>query len=152
MSTEKTSYNIVDTLKEKPVVSALCAAWFPAAVGIGQAADVIQSDIGLRILEGMFYAAPVAAATATGIGLANIVRNKSAISKPFSAAAIGTGVLTAMTWRQAAVADPDGVVMAFNMLFSGAMASAGGAANLVSHYTRNIGPKIGVVKPREPSA
>ena len=141
----------VKTIKEKPVVSALCAAWLPAAIGISQAADVIQSDIGAHILAGMFYAAPVASVTAATIGGMNMVRHKSLLSKPFSALALGTGVMTALAWRSGGPADTSGLAEGISMFFAGASASVGGVSNIISHYTRNVGPTIGVVKPQNPS-
>ncbi len=131
------SETIVDAIKNKPVVSSLCLAFAPAV-------SVLGPDV-------MNYNAAIAACTAmTAVGAINLVRHKSVLSKAFSAAAVAAGGVSTAALL-------DGMNFPGWGEFAGYIvgavgASAAGAANVASHFTRDVGAKIGVVKPNDPSA
>ena len=149
MSSESSTF--LETVKNKPVISSLCAAFAPVAIVTGNVFPV-ESDLGLNVMSGFLYAAPVTCAVGAGIGAMNVFRNKSLISKPFSLLAVGAGVLPILLWRLSVNDNDPVVIQALTAVFAMAGTSAAGVSNLVSHVTRDIGPKIGVVKPNEPSA
>ena len=115
--------------EEFPFVSALTFAFSAAASGAGV--------IGLEDLYGVgLVLSPALLATTSMIALMNLGRNKSALSKVFSAASIGIGAFVAVQFMKAS--SEWGALLEPMMTALPATAAAS-LLNWTSHGTRNVG-------------
>ncbi len=138
MSIDDTISNVVI---KKPTASVLTLAF--SSVGLGALA------VGA---EGVFMttalASPLTLAVASTIGAINLFRNKSGLSKVFSAVSVGTGVVMAGALMQDS-SGWDWLEPVMKCLPATAVASA---ANLASHYTRDRSLSLKLTnKPDDPS-
>jgi hypothetical protein len=133
---------------KKPTVSTLSLAFAAATTVAGLIGSAASTDVAQSIfLTGSFVSVPLLA-TASTIGALNMFRNKSGLSKVFSAVSIGTGGVIAAAMMQ----DSSGWDWLGPVLATGPATVLASGANLASHYTRDKGLSLKVTnKPDDPS-
>lgn len=127
--------NTLSKLRGAPYFSLACATAAPAALS----ASVLSDSFGMAVM-GVGLASPGACAVLTLVGGLNLFRDRSKLSKAFSAAAATAGA-AGLVGYAGTINEPGWE--ALGAFFYAAMGmTAGGILGTIAHYTRNVHLKV----------
>ena len=122
-------------LRGAPYFSLACATAVPAALG----AATLSNTFGM-VAMGVGFASPGACALLTLVGGLNLFRERSKLSKGFSAAAAVAGV-AGLVGYVSEINQPGWEALGA-FIYAAMGMTAGGVLGTIAHYTRNVNLKI----------